>query len=74
MTRRAGSVDDVAWAVAFLLVVSLMMVVGVVIGMIVAGRIDGLQAPRPRRPADEPSVGDETSAGAPPAADEEEQT
>lgn len=51
--------DDLGWAFLFLVVVALIIVVGVLVGMIVARRIDGLQAPRPPRPPDEPApVGD----------------
>ena len=39
-------VDDIGWAILFLAVVGLMIAVGVVIGIIVAGRIDRLQAPK----------------------------
>jgi hypothetical protein len=38
--------DDIGFAILFLVVVALMIAVGVVIGIIVAGRIDRLQAPK----------------------------
>jgi hypothetical protein len=47
---------DLGWAVLFLVVVALFVTIGVVVGMIAAGRIDRLMAPRPRpRPDDEPA-------------------
>ena len=48
--------DNVGWAVLFLVIVAVFVTVGVVVGMIAAGRIDRLMAPRPRpRPDDEPA-------------------
>ena len=48
--------DDLGWAFLFLVVVALFVTIGVVVGMIAAGRIDRLMAPRPRpRPDDEPA-------------------
>ncbi len=44
--------DDLGWAFLFLVIVALIVVVGVLVGMIVARRVDSLQAPRPARPAD----------------------
>jgi hypothetical protein len=38
--------DDIGWAMVFFAVVGLMIAVGVVIGIIVAGRIDRLMAPK----------------------------
>ena len=54
--------DNLGWAFLFLVIVALFVTVGVVVGMIAAGRIDRLMAPRPRpRPDDEPAP---TSAAA----------
>ena len=48
--------DNLGWAFLFLVIVALFVTVGVVVGMIAAGRIDRLMAPRPRpRPDDEPA-------------------
>jgi hypothetical protein len=60
-------------ALAFLVIVGFVILVGVVVGMIVAGRIDRLMAPRPRTPAQTPPPGEPASADPPPAPDEEEQ-
>ena len=55
--------DDLGWAFLFLVIVALFVTIGVVVGMIAAGRIDRLMAPRPRpRPDDEPAT---TSPAAP---------
>ena len=55
--------NDLGWAFLFLVVVALFVTIGVVVGMIAAGRIDRLMAPRPRpRPDDEPAP---TSPAAP---------
>jgi hypothetical protein len=51
--------DDLSWAFLFLVVGALIIVVGVLVGMIVARRIDGFLAPRPpRRPDDTGSASD----------------
>ena len=47
------SLDDVGWAFLFLVVVGLIVAVGVVVGIIAAGRIDRLMAPRPTPNPDE---------------------
>ena len=65
--------EDLGWAFLYLVVVALFIVVGVVVGMIVAGRIDRLMAPRPPKPADAPPAGEPASADQRPAPDEEEQ-
>ena len=55
--------DNLGWALLFLVIVAVFVTVGVVVGMIAAGRIDRLMAPRPRpRPDDEPAP---TSPAAP---------
>jgi hypothetical protein len=55
--------NDLGWAFLFLVVVAVFVTIGVVVGMIAAGRIDRLMAPRPRpRPDDEPAP---TSPAAP---------
>ncbi|HEX5827158.1 MAG TPA: hypothetical protein VFY23_06535 [Candidatus Limnocylindrales bacterium] len=48
--------DNLSWAFLFLVVVGLMIGVGIVVGMIVAGRIDALMAPRPRPKPEDPAV------------------
>ena len=65
--------QDVGWAFLFLVVVALIIVVGVVVGMIVAGRIDRLMAPRPPKPADTSPSGEPASAGQQSTPDQEEQ-
>jgi hypothetical protein len=65
--------EDVGWAVLFLVVVGLIIAVGVVVGMIVAGRIDRLMVPRPPTPADASPAGEPASADQRTAPDEEEQ-
>lgn len=45
--------DDLSWAFLFLVVVGLMIGIGVVVGMIAAGRIDKLMTPGPKRPRDD---------------------
>ena len=56
--------DDLGWAFLFLVVVALFVTVGVVVGMIAAGRIDRLMAPRPRpRPDDEPAPTSPAASG-----------
>jgi hypothetical protein len=62
--------QDLGWAFLFLVVVGLIVAIGVVVGMIVAGRIDRLMAPRPPKPAD-PAAGEPASADQRPAPDEE---
>jgi hypothetical protein len=57
--------DDLSWAFLFLVVVAVIIVVGVLVGMIVAGRIDRLQAPRPARPSGEPTSGSEAPVPVP---------
>ena len=48
--------NDLGWAFLFLVIVALFVTIGVVVGMIAAGRIDRLMAPRPRpHPDDEPA-------------------
>jgi hypothetical protein len=54
--------DDLGWAFLFLVVVGLFVAIGVVVGMIAAGRIDRLMAPRPRPRPDDPAP---TSAAPP---------
>ena len=45
--------DTLGWAFLFLVVVGVVIAVGVVVGMIAAGRIDRLMTPAPRpRPDD----------------------
>jgi hypothetical protein len=44
--------DDLGSAFLFLVVVGLIIGVGLVVGMIAAGRIDRLMTPAPKRPAD----------------------
>ena len=67
------SSQDLGWAFLFLVVVGLIVAIGVVVGMIVAGRIDRLMAPRPPKPADQPPAGEPATADQRPAPDEEEQ-
>ena len=64
--------QDLGWAFLFLVVVGLFIAVGVVVGMIVAGRIDRLMAPRPPRPPDEPAPATPAPAEAGPMPDEED--
>lgn len=49
--------DDLSWAFLFLIVVGLVIAIGVVVGMIAAGRIDRLMTPAPKRRADDPPPG-----------------
>jgi hypothetical protein len=60
-------VDDLGWAFLFLVVVGLMIAVGVVVGMIAAGRIDKLMTPAPKRPVD-----DTPPTTAPPSTEEDQ--
>ena len=56
--------DNLGWAFLFLVIVALFVAVGVVVGMIAAGRIDRLMAPRPRpRPDDEPAPTSPAASG-----------
>lgn len=56
--------DDLGWAFLFLVIVALFVTIGVVVGMIAAGRIDRLMAPRPRpRPDDEPAPTSPAASG-----------
>ena len=56
--------DNLGWAFLFLVIVALFVTVGVVVGMIAAGRIDRLMAPRPRpRPDDEPAPKSPATSG-----------
>ena len=56
--------DNLGWAFLFLVIVALFVIVGVVVGMIAAGRIDRLMAPRPRpRPDDEPAPTSPAASG-----------
>lgn len=66
--------DNLSWAFLFLVVVGLMIVIGIVVGMIVAGRIDALMAPKPRKTPEEPDVPAEPTAEAElaPTPDQEE--
>ena len=45
--------QDVGWAFLFLVIVGLIVAVGVVVGIIAAGRIDRLMTPKPRPRPDE---------------------
>lgn len=45
--------DTLGWAFLFLVVVGVVIAVGVVVGMIAAGRIDKLMTPAPRRRPDD---------------------
>jgi len=65
--------QDIGWAFLFRVVVGLIVAIGVVVGMIVAGRIDRLMAPRPPKPADAPPVAGSTPAGQQPGPHEDEQ-
>ena len=64
--------QDLGWAFLFLVMVGLVIAVGVVVGIIVAGRLDRLMAPRPPTTADTPP-GEPASADQRQAPDEEEQ-
>jgi hypothetical protein len=56
--------NDLGWAFLFLVVVAVFVTIGVVVGMIAAGRIDRLMAPRPRpRPDDEPAPTSPAASG-----------
>ena len=60
----AMNADNLGWAFLFLVIVALFVTVGVVVGMIAAGRIDRLMAPRPRpRPDDEPAPTSPAASG-----------
>ena len=48
--------DDLGWAFLFLVIVGLIVAIGVVVGIIAAGRIDRLMAPRPRPRPDDPAA------------------
>jgi len=65
--------QDIGWAFLFLVVVGLIVAIGVVVGMIVAGRIDRLMAPRPPEPADAPPAAGPTPDDQQPGPHEEEQ-
>ena len=65
--------QDIGWAFLFLVVVGLIVAIGVVVGMIVAGRIDRLMAPRPPKPADAPPAGEPSTGDQPLGPLEEEQ-
>ena len=65
--------QDIGWAFLFLVVVGLIVAIGVVVGMIVAGRIDRLMAPRPPKPADAPPAATPTPDDQQPGPHEEEQ-
>jgi hypothetical protein len=60
-------------ALAFLVIVGFVILIGVVVGMIVAGRIDRLMVPRPRTPAQTQTPGEPASGDPLPPSDEEEQ-
>lgn len=63
---------DLGWAFLFLVIVGLMVAIGIVVGIIVAGRLDRLQAPRPsRQPGPTPPA--DPAPGERPEALEEEQ-
>lgn len=62
---------DLGWAFLFLVIVGIVIAVGIVVGIIVAGRLDRLQAPRPVRPGDEAQAG-ARAAGATDDTDEEQ--
>lgn len=47
--------NDIGWAFLFLVIVGLVVAVGVVVGMIAAGRIDKLMTPAPKRRPDDAS-------------------
>ncbi len=49
-------VGNVSAAIVFLGIVGLVVVMGIVVGMIVAGRLDRLMTPGPRPPADGPGA------------------
>jgi hypothetical protein len=53
------TVDTFGSAFLFLAVVGVVIAVGVVVGMIAAGRIDKLMTPAPKPPVDEPTPGTE---------------
>ena len=65
--------QDIGWAFLFLVVVGLIVAIGVVVGMIVAGRIDRLMAPRPPKPAEAPPAAGPAPAGQQPGPHEDEQ-
>jgi hypothetical protein len=65
--------QDIGWAFLFLVVVGLIVAIGVVVGMIVAGRIDRLMAPRPPKAADAPPAAGPGAGDQPPGLPEEEQ-
>lgn len=68
--------DDLGWAILFLAIVALFVFVGIAVGMIVAGRIDRLQAPRLASRPEEPAAGTDAGATdepAPEPAQEEQQ-
>ena len=67
------SSQDVGWAFLFLVIVGLIVAVGLVVGIIAAGRIDRLMAPRPATKQDEPAGAEPASGGLQPAPGEEEQ-
>jgi hypothetical protein len=52
--------SDLEALIVFVVVVGLMVAFGVLVGMIVAGRIDRIMAPRPVQSVEEPIVGEPT--------------
>ena len=62
--------DDLGWTFLFMVIVGVVVAVGVVVGMIAAGRIDKLMKPAPKpRPADPPRG----ALPAPPTSSQEDQ-
>jgi hypothetical protein len=59
--------DKIGYLFLFLSLVAVIVAVGVLVGMLVAGRIDRLQAPRPVK------RGDDAASETPPDAPEDEQ-
>ncbi len=55
--------SDLGWAFLFLVIVGLFITVGVVVGIIAAGRIDRLMAPRPRPRPDDPAPTSPATSG-----------
>jgi hypothetical protein len=60
--------DKIGYLFLFLSLVAVILAVGILVGMLVAGRIDRLMTPRPAGRQD----GDPASATPPPAAEDEQ--
>ena len=64
--------DDVGFAFLFLVIVGLVIALGVVVGMIAAGRIDRIMSPTPRRTPDDAAPASAPDAPTPPPTKEDQ--